>query len=98
LLVATVLTTSLFPAHMQSVACAVFNTIAQFGQAVGLAVMAVIAANVTDHSIYPSKSSLEALLVGYRASYWACFALSCAGVAMGAWGLRSIGIVGVKRD
>lgn len=96
LLVTTVLTTLLLPAHMQSEADAVFNTIAQFGQATGLAVMAVIAANVTDHSVYTSESSPDALLVGCRASYRACSALSCVGVAVGAWGLRSVGIVGVN--
>jgi len=83
---------------MQSLAGAVFNTVCQFGQAVGLAIMAVIAASATEASSYTVKTSPDALLAGYRASYWACFGLSGLGCVAGAWGLRGIGIVGMKKD
>jgi len=83
---------------MQSLAGAVFNTVAQFGQAFGLSIMAVISAQVTQKSSYAVKTSPDALLAGYRASYWACFGATMLGCAVGGWGLRGIGIVGMKRD
>lgn len=83
---------------MQSLAGAVFNTVSNLGQAVGLAVMAVISASVTEKSRVLPREGPEALLTGYRASYWACFGLTCLGCAVGGVGLRRIGVVGVKRD
>lgn len=63
-----------FPTQIQSLAGGVFNEIAQFGNAVGLAVTAAIAASVTDHSGIPVSDHEAALMRGYRASVWTIFA------------------------
>ena len=90
--------TSVFPAKTQALAGGVFNTISQIGKAVGLALVAVIAASITKHSDNTDKSSPEALLKGYKATFWFCFAWIMTTVAISLLGLRRIGKVGAKRD
>ncbi len=87
-----------FPERDQSLAGAIFNTLAQFGTSIGLAVMGVISNSVTGQSKYESKTSPEALEAGYRATFWAAFAFMIITRCIGAFGLRKIGTVGVKRD
>lgn len=87
-----------FPAKTQALAGAVFNTVSQFGTSIGLTVMAVISSVTTKHSRYVSKSSPDALLVGYRAGFWAAFAWMIVAFLIGAFGLRRLGRVGLKRD
>ena len=87
-----------FPTRTQALAGAVFNTVAQFGTSIGLTVMAVISSSATEHSKNPEKSSPDALMVGYRASFWAAFAWMALACLIGAFGLRRIGKVGLKRD
>lgn len=70
----------------------------QIGKSVGLGLVAVIAADVTQKSQYEDKKSPEALLVGYKATWWFCFACIIVTVTLSAWGLRGIGKVGHKRD
>ena len=96
--VANLLITSIFPAKTQALAGGVFNTISQIGKSVGLALVAVIAASVTKDSEFKDKSSPEALLQGYRVTFWFDFALIVCTVGVSAWGLRKIGKVGHKRD
>jgi hypothetical protein len=60
--------------------------------------MAIISSSVTNESGYKAKTSPEALMQGYRAVFWACFALMMAAVAVGLVGLRRVGKVGVKRE
>lgn len=88
----------MFPEGDQALAGAVYNTLAQFGISIGLAVMGVVANSVTKHSHYPSKNSPDALEAGYKASFWATFGLMIICCCIGAFGLRKIGKVGVKRD
>jgi len=87
-----------FPARMQALAGAVFNTVAQFGTSVGLTIMAVIAASTTNGSKLQDKNSPDALMSGYRASFWAAFTWMCLACFIGAYGLRKMGRVGLKRD
>ncbi|KAL2379726.1 hypothetical protein RJZ90_005065 [Blastomyces dermatitidis] len=61
-----------FPAEIQSLAGGVFNEVSQFGNSVGLAVTASIAASVTEHS--GLEEHRAALMEGYRASFWTIFA------------------------
>lgn len=75
-----------------------FNTISQFGTSIGLTIFAIISAGVTEGSSYKDKDSPDALMVGYRAVFWTCFGLMLAASAVGAWGLRRVGKVGLKRD
>lgn len=87
-----------FPARMQSLAGAVFNTLVQFGSSIGLCVMGVISNAVTRESEYADKTSPNALLAGYRATFWASFAFMLVTSCIAALGLRKVGKVGAKRD
>ncbi|KAK2923220.1 Major facilitator superfamily [Fusarium oxysporum f. sp. vasinfectum] len=69
--VGLIIVTEVFPEKNQSVAGAVFNTAAQFGNALGLAIVQVVSAAVTNQKINPK--SPEAHLEGYRASFWTLF-------------------------
>lgn len=96
--IANLLITSVFPPKTQGLAGGVFNTVSQIGKSVGLALVAVIAASVTGSSGLKDKSSPEALLKGYRATFWFCFGLVVMTLGVSAWGLRRVGKVGHKRD
>ncbi|KAI9685729.1 MAG: hypothetical protein M1822_004289 [Bathelium mastoideum] len=96
--VSNLVITSVFPSKTQGLAGGVFNTVSQVGKSVGLALAQVIAANITARSSYKNKSSPGALLEGYRAAFWYCFAVNVATLFVVVWGLRSIGKVGHKRD
>lgn len=96
--VSNLLITSVFPAKTQALAGGVFNTVSQIGKTVGLALVAVIASSVTAKSKHGDKTSPEALLEGYRATFWFCFAATVATVIICLWDLRSIGRVGHKHD
>lgn len=95
--VSNLLITSSFPGKTQGLAGGVFNTISQIGKSVGLALVAVIASSVTHESAYVDKKSPDALMTGYRATFFFCFALYIATLVLVAWGLRRIGKVGHKR-
>ncbi|KAF5721634.1 antiseptic resistance [Fusarium mundagurra] len=94
--VGLIIVTEVFPEKNQSLAGAVFNTAAQFGNALGLAMVQVVSVGVTNRNISPK--SPEARLEGYRASFWTLFALMLVCVLVGALGLRRAGKVGSKRD
>ncbi|GFF61669.1 putative transporter [Aspergillus lentulus] len=96
--VANLIITDVFSPATQGLAGAVFNTIAQFGTSVGLTLFAIISASVTKESSYVQKGSPEALLLGYKAVFWTCFALMLLATGIGAWGLRTVGKVGLKRE
>jgi hypothetical protein len=87
-----------FPTSTQALAGAVFSTVAQFGTSIGLTVMAVISSSAIAKSNIEEKSSPDALMVGYRASFWAAFAWMSLACLIAAFGLRRIGKVGLKRD
>jgi MFS family permease len=86
-----------FPPEMQSLAGGVFNEVSQFGNSVGLAVTAAIAASITDRSSN-SESNEEALMKGYRAAFWTIFTGTAVVVVVSAFGLRKAGFVGKKND
>ncbi|WPH04306.1 Hypothetical protein R9X50_00719500 [Acrodontium crateriforme] len=96
--VSNLLITSVFPSKTQALAGGVFNTVSQIGKSFGLALVAAIAASVTAKSQIEDKQSPEALLEGYRATFWYCFATVVVTVIICFWGLRRIGTVGHKRD
>lgn len=87
-----------FPSRTQALAGAIFNTVAQFGTSIGMTVMAVIASSTTEASHFPEKFSANALMAGYRASFWAAFASMVLASLVGAFGLRKMGKIGLKRD
>lgn len=87
-----------FPPRTQALAGAIFNTVSQLGVSIGLTVTSVISASVTKKTQYADKGSPEALVPGYRASFWTMFACMVAAVIVGGTGLRKLGKVGMKRD
>jgi hypothetical protein len=84
--------TSLFPIRTQALAGGVFNTLAQIGNSVGLAVTSIIAASVTA----AEEGAENALWDGYRASFWTCFGACVVSSAICAGGMKGLGKVGLK--
>jgi hypothetical protein len=76
-----------FPADVQSLAGGVFNEASQFGNSVGLAVTAAIAASVTNSS-RPGSDSKVALMAGYRAAFWSIFGATILVVMFARFGLQ----------
>lgn len=97
-MVGIILISELFPESTQALGGAVFNTVAQFGQSIGLGIIGIISNTVTKKSTYPDKSSPPALLVGYHAGFWMCFGWTVLTCVIGVYGLRNLGKVGLKRD
>jgi MFS family permease len=85
-----------FPPEVQSLAGGVFNEVSQFGNSVGLAVTAAIAASITDRSA--EQRNEDALMKGYRAAFWTIFTGTVVVVVVSAFGLRHAGTVGKKND
>ncbi|KAK2134217.1 major facilitator superfamily domain-containing protein [Fusarium oxysporum II5] len=83
-----------FPDEKQAVAGAVFNTAGQLGNTMGLATMQVISTWVTKHE--RAKSAAQALMEGYRATFWTMLALLLICTIVGATGLRQAGRIGSK--
>ena len=90
--------TSGFPDKTQALAGAVFQTVAQFGTSLGLAITASISSSVTSNSKFKVKTSPDALMAGYRVTFWVSFAWMLIACAVGGVGLRKAGRVGLKRD
>ncbi|CAI6289739.1 unnamed protein product [Periconia digitata] len=83
-----------FPDHLQSLAGGVFSEIGQFGNSVGLAVIAVIARSVSESS---GATPHEVwLMVGFRAAYWTVFAGCVVVIPLCFFGLRKGGTIGKK--
>lgn len=94
--VANLIIVDIFPPSKHALAGAVFNTVAQFGSSLGLAVMAIVSSSITNNQ--PSRTSAEALLLGYKGAFWTCFALMASGCALSGFGLRKVGRVGLKTE
>ena len=96
--VAALVVTSAFPDKTQALGGAVFQTLAQFGNSLGLAIMASISSSVTEQSDYAAKDSPAALLAGYHVTFWVSFSWVLLAVVIGGLGLRKAGRVGLKRE
>ncbi|KAL2829864.1 major facilitator superfamily domain-containing protein [Aspergillus pseudoustus] len=94
--VSNLIITRAYPGQNQALAGAVFNSVSQVGNSVGLAVSAAIAASVTEHS--GKTGNDEGTLVGYQAAYWLMFAAMVVVCGVSWFGLRSGGYVGKKSD
>ncbi|KAF8866345.1 major facilitator superfamily protein [Acephala macrosclerotiorum] len=94
--VSNLLITSVFPPQTHGLAGGVFNTIANIGNSVGLAVTAVVASAVTMAEDGKMDSTPKSLMDGYRASFWLCFGFNILVLGVIGFGLRKIGKVGVK--
>lgn len=93
--VSNLIISNAYPPEVQSLAGGVFNEVAQFGNSVGLAVTAAIAASVTDHS---KSDRTDALLEGYRAAFWTILAATSIVFVITFFGLRKGGLVGKKDE
>ena len=91
--VANLVISDAYPADIQSLAGGVFNEVSQFGNSVGLAVTAAIAASVTEHS---KSDPTDALMQGYRAVFWTIFAAMGIVVVVTFFGLSKSGLIGTK--
>jgi Na+/melibiose symporter-like transporter len=96
--VSNLVITGAFPEKTQALAGGVFNTAAQVGKSVGLALAAVIAGSITMQGHTKDKTSPPALMEGYRAAFWFALAMMLTTLVVSLWGLRSIGKIGLKRD
>jgi hypothetical protein len=96
--VSNLVITAAFPEKTQALAGGVFNTVAQIGKSVGLALSAVIAGSITMQSNYPDKHGAKALMEGYRAAFWFILSVTAATLVVSLWGLRNIGKIGLKRE
>lgn len=99
-----VITTN-FPSKSQGLAGGVFNTVAQLGNSLGLAVTAMIAAAVTAAADGGNKIIESggvrynySLLQGYRSGFWTCFAAAVVATLISSVGLRKAGKVGEKKE
>ncbi|ETN42395.1 uncharacterized protein HMPREF1541_01549 [Cyphellophora europaea CBS 101466] len=90
--------TNAFPDNTQALAGGVFNTVAQIGKSVGLAISAIIANRISEAREDSGKPHTLVLLEGYRGAWWFCLASTAAVVLISIAGLRNIGKLGVKRD
>jgi len=89
--------TAEFDSKDQALAGGVFNTVAQIGKSVGLALSAVVASSVSE-KVKSSASHEDRLLEGYRAAWWFTMASTVACIVVTLVGLRNIGKVGLKRE
>lgn len=100
--VGLIIITDIFPEDTKALAGAVFNTAAQFGTALGFAILQVISTVITDKNLQGSEitqeSEIKARLAGYRASFWTMFAFMILCTAISGLGLRRAGRIGLKRD
>ena len=96
--VGLIVVSGVFSEKDQALAGAVFSTVGYFGMSLGLNSMQVVSLLVTKGTQYRDKSSPAALLQGYRASFWAMFAMTIFCSLLCAVGLRNIGKVGLKRE
>ncbi|KAH7127585.1 major facilitator superfamily domain-containing protein [Dactylonectria macrodidyma] len=94
--VSLIIITDIFPEDKQSVAGAVFNTGAQFGNSFGIAIMQVVSTVVSKN--HADMKPPLALLEGYRAGFWTLFGLMMGCAVIGGIGLRKAGKVGLKQD
>jgi MFS family permease len=94
--IANLVIASVFPEEKQALAGAVFNTVAQFGTAVGLAITAVISSAWTKREESMGVSPEDARMAGLRAVWWVCFVSMVIACLVGAVGLRGAGEVGRK--
>lgn len=94
-----------FSKDTQALAGGVFNTVAQFGQSLGIGICQVVALGVMGPtgSGQQEGNSVEgkeetALLKGYRASFWTMFAFMVVCGFIAIIGLRKAGKVGLKQE
>jgi hypothetical protein len=89
-----------FPEETQALAGAVFSTVGQFGNALGISICQVVALGITKAKQGGGGGDQTdlALLNGYRASFWTMFGYMAMCSILAVVGLRGAGTIGLKRD
>ncbi len=91
--VSSLVITQAYPGKSQSLAGGVFGAVSQVGNSVGLAVTAAISSAVTQQQ----AGGDEALLKGYHAAFWTCFAAMFLVVPITFFGLKKGVKVGASK-
>lgn len=89
--------TAEFDENTQALAGGVFNTVAQIGKSVGLALSAIVASGVSVRASSTEPHQYR-LLEGYRAAWWFSMVATSLCIVVTLLGLRNIGKIGVKKD
>lgn len=91
--------TDAFPDKTQALAGGVFNTVAQIGKSVGLALTAVIASSISGKAEKEGGKEEEVVLLkGYQAAWWFILGTTVLTILVSLWGLRGMGKLGLKRE
>ncbi|KAB8303005.1 hypothetical protein EYC80_006311 [Monilinia laxa] len=90
-------TTQSLPRKDQSVAGAMFQTMAAMGRAMPLPITSAIQQSVQSKELKEGKAQMQAFLSGLRAVEWFCVGCMAASLAMTVIGLRNIGKIGVLK-
>lgn len=90
-------TTQSLPRKDQGVAGAMFQTVASIGRAMFLPITAAIQASAQTKELRTGEDGRLALLQGFRAAEWFCFACMIASLGMTIFGLRNIGKIGLLK-
>ncbi|ESZ90514.1 hypothetical protein SBOR_9100 [Sclerotinia borealis F-4128] len=90
-------TTQSLPRKDQSVAGAMFQTMAAIGRAMPLPITSAIQQSVQSKQLKQGKSQLQAFLYGLRAVEWFCVGCMAASLALTIVGLRNIGKIGMLK-
>lgn len=88
-IVSNIIIARVFPPEMHGLAGGVYNTVAQVGKSVALALVALISNSVANTS--GGKNDPEALLKGYHAAFWFILAMNIASLLASFFGLRKVG-------
>jgi len=95
--VSNLVITSSFKKNEQALAGGIYATVSQLGNSIGLAITAMVASSVTMESARGKPADPIAVLKGYRAAFWLCFAAAVVSCGIGSFGLRRSGKVGLKK-
>lgn len=90
-------TTQSLPRKDQGVAGAMFQTVASIGRAMFLPITAAIQSSAQTKNIRNGGTHRHALLEGFRAAEWFCFACMLTSLGMTVFGLRNIGKIGLLK-
>jgi hypothetical protein len=74
-----------------------FQTVASIGRAMFLPITAAIQASAQTKELRTGEDGRLALLQGFRAAEWFCFACMIASLGMTIFGLRNIGKIGLLK-
>ncbi|KAG9234031.1 major facilitator superfamily-domain-containing protein [Amylocarpus encephaloides] len=90
-------TTQALPRKDQSLAGAMFQTVASIGRAMFLPVAAAIQYSVQDRKVEQGGDDKAAYLAGLRSAEWLCFGLMMVSLAITFVGLRNMGKIGLLK-